>query len=351
MPAEATLQDLPSADEAGYRQIAQSSCIRIRQYEASTDFAAWDRLVDHSWNGTFLHKRRFLAYLGDRFTDASMVLFDKKNRLVGVFPAAVEPRSPDVVTSHPGSSYGGLVHDGSLRGQVMVDVIDSLALAYARRGVRALRYKAVPYIYHRVPATDDLYALFRQHATRYRCDLGSVIDFDNRPDLSHGKAQGLKKAQQMGVRVASGASYLELLWPVVEETLWRKHQIRPVHSLTEIQHLQALFPEAIECLVGVIEGKVEGGVVLFKTPPATHLQYSVASQRGADSALLDLVLETAIIQAKTQGARYFSFGVSTEHDGAYLNKGLHQFKSAFGAGGLVHEFYELPLHVFRGVPT
>jgi hypothetical protein len=43
------------------------------------------------------------------------------------------------------------------------------------------------------------------------------------------------------------------------------------------------------------------------------------------------------------GARYFDFGVSNEQGGQILNEGLYRFKMSFGAGGVVHEFYEVAL--------
>lgn len=38
----------------------------VRRY-GEQDAEAWDRLTAESWNGTFLHERRFLAYHGERF--------------------------------------------------------------------------------------------------------------------------------------------------------------------------------------------------------------------------------------------------------------------------------------------
>lgn len=79
--------------------------VHVRHF-TTDDFNEWDRLVDESWNGTFLHKRRFLAYHGERFTDVSLIIEDDKGQLIGVFPAAIDPADPNRVVSHPGSTYG-----------------------------------------------------------------------------------------------------------------------------------------------------------------------------------------------------------------------------------------------------
>jgi hypothetical protein len=36
-------------------------------------------------------------------------------------------------------------------------------------------------------------------------------------------------------------------------------------------------------------------------------------------------------------------GISTEQQGTVLNDGLYRFKSEFGGGGVVHEFFEIDL--------
>ena len=100
---------------------------------------------------TFLHTRAFLAYHGDRFEDASLTLADDGGRLVGVMPAAVDPRDRGRVTSHPGATFGGIVHDGSLAGHAMLEALTVVAEHYRDRGFEHLRYAAVPFIYHRQP--------------------------------------------------------------------------------------------------------------------------------------------------------------------------------------------------------
>ena len=84
------------------------------------DAAAWDDLVARSVNGTILHTRRFLAYHGSRFRDRSLVVTKSNGKLAGVLPAAEDPVDQSVVTSHPGLTYGGLVHDGTLYGGPLI---------------------------------------------------------------------------------------------------------------------------------------------------------------------------------------------------------------------------------------
>ena len=85
--------------------------------------AAWDDLVARAVNGTMLHTRRYLSYHGDRFRDRSLLITNSRGWPIGALPAAEDPADASVVTSHPGLTYGGLVHDGSLRGESMMRVL------------------------------------------------------------------------------------------------------------------------------------------------------------------------------------------------------------------------------------
>ncbi len=324
----------------------------MRGYEEK-DAEAWDKLVAESWNGTFLHTRRFLSSHGERFRDLSLAIEDGQGRMVGVFPAALDPAREDLVVSHPGLTYGGIVHSGRLKGPMMIEALRTITEAYRAIGLRSLRCKAVPYIYHRIPSADDLYALFRLEAVRYRCDLAGTIDLSFPQKLRKRRRYDLNKARRVGVQVAFGPGYLEPFWAVLEERLAARHGTRPAHTLEEIIHLQSMFPEQIECVVGTLEDKVVAGVVLFRTPRAVHVQYSANTATHDARVAQTLVVEYAIEKSRAWGARYFDYGTSNECEGKVLNEGLHDFKTSFGAGGVVYEFYELELnreYAERGLP-
>lgn len=305
--------------------------------------AAQDELIAKAWTGTFLHTRRYLAHQGSRFRDVSLAICDDDGGLIALFPAAVDPGDETRVVSHPGLTYGGILHDGRLRGETMLEALIAISRSYAEQGFRVLRYKTVPYIYHTVPAGDDLYALFRLSARRYRCDLLSTIDLSDRPAPSGRRRRGLKNASKAGVQVREGAEFIPALWTVLEENLARKHGVRPVHTAAEMAQLQGLFPERIRIVAGLVGDEVHAGVVLFATPRVVHAQYIASSTLGYQVAALDAVFDQCIAGAAESGARYFDFGSSTDEEGWSLNTGLFQFKSEFGAGAVAHEFYELDL--------
>lgn len=300
---------------------------------------SWDGFCLAAENSTFLQTRRFLSYHGDRFDDHSL-LIRKSGKIVGLFPAAADPKNGSTVVSHPGITYGSIVHHGKLVGSRMIEALEKVCEHYASIGFRRLQYKAVPYIYSRRPAQDDIYALFRLGAGRVRCELSACIDLAERRPISQRRRRGLRKASQI-VALSRQQELLPELWMVVEENLASKHGARPVHSFEEINGLMQSFPENVLIRSALIDGKVEAGVVIFRTEKVWHAQYIAASAVAYDASALDAVFESAIIEASEVPVRYFDFGTSNDEAGWVLNDGLYRFKTEFGAGGVCHEYYEL----------
>lgn len=315
--------------------------ISVRPFDVA-DADAWDIFCSESLQATLLHTRRFLSYHCGRFVDRSLVL-EEEGKWLGLFPAALDPNDPACIVSHPGATYGGVIHQGRLQGAQMIAALEAVGRHYAAQGCGKLLYKAVPNFYHRVPAQDDLYALFRLGAERIRCDISTTIDLHNRQQVSQRRKRSLKKALKAGVEINEGSRCLVALWDVLAANLAAKHGVKPVHSLAEIELLAERFPSNIRCVCGVLEGSVVAGTLLFITPTAFHAQYIASSETGYDVAALDAVFDHCIEAARHEEKRWFDFGISTESAGWVLNEGLFSFKSEFGGGGMVHEFFKLDL--------
>jgi hypothetical protein len=314
----------------------------VLAYDPSQD-RCWDELVARSCNGTFLHSRRFLSYHKDRFADRSVLLLDSHRRVVGVFPAAQDPQSPATIVSHPGLTYGGLVHDDSIRGQTTIGALGSVADHYRRLGYRLLRYKAVPGIYHSRPAEDDRYALFALGARHYRSDLSATIDLSDRGRVSERRKRSLARADSAGVSTADDWASIDRFWQSLELNLGQRHGVAPVHSLAEIRLLHDRFPAHIALLTARIGADLIGGTVLFATRQVLHMQYLATTPDGREVNASDAVLERAIRLGRDRGCRFFDFGICTTNQGRELDQGLYQFKVSFGAGGVSYDHYELDL--------
>jgi len=316
--------------------------MRVRSFAAAWA-DDWDDLVRRSCNGTFLHTRRFLSYHRDRFADQSLLLYDRRGRLIGVLPAAVSPADQETIVSHPGLTYGGLVHDGSLRGAAMVSALAEAAGHYRDLGYRRLRYKAVPGIYHAEPAEDDLYALFRLGARRERSDLSATVSLSRRGRVSQQRIRSRKAAAAAAVSTSDSWDDVKEFWGILEANLAQRHAASPVHSAGDIQLLHDLFPDDIILITARADRELAGGTVLFAAGPVLHMQYTATTSLGRAACVTDLVMERGIELARTGGYRYFDFGISTHSAGLVLDDDLYRFKVSFGAGGVTYDHYEIEL--------
>ena len=313
----------------------------LRPY-APSDAASWDAFVARSKNGTFLIQRGFMDYHADRFTDASVLATDTSGRLLALFPAS---RNGTRITSHAGLSYGGMICDETMLSPLAIDIFAAWFAHALGQGAEEILYKAVPPIYHRMPADEDRYALFYHGATLYRRDMTQTVDLTAQGPVQERRRRGLKKAQKSGLLVRESTE-IEAFWHVLAENLASRHQLRPVHTPEELLLLQGRFPEAIR-LFAVHDGeRLCAGTLLFCCGSTIHAQYIAATDEARGRGALDLLFGTLLDQFRDQ-ARFFDFGNSNEDEGRYLNRGLTEFKEGFGARGIVQDFFRIDLREWQ----
>ncbi|MGH3069653.1 MAG: GNAT family N-acetyltransferase [Streptosporangiaceae bacterium] len=304
---------------------------------------AWDDLVTRSANGTILHTRSYLSYHGDRFQDRSLLITNSRGWPIGALPAAVDPADTTTVTSHPGLTYGGLVHDGSLTGASMMRVLGDVVAHYRSLGFSQLHYKSLPHIYQARPAADDVHALYRLGASRSSSDLAAVINLSSRGRVQASRRQRRRRAEAAGVQISCGWDDAATYWQVLEANLGRRHGATPTHSLAEIEYLHGRFPKEIILITAKLGGDLVGGNLFTVEGPVLQVRYTATTQQGREVNATDLVVERGIALGSELGCRYFSFGTSTLDAGRELNAPQYDFKISFGAGGVTHDGYQLSL--------
>lgn len=305
---------------------------------------AWDSFVQSADDGHFLQSRRFLSYHGSRFSDVSAVIAAdaRGSRILGVFPAAVSPLDSSVAISHPGSTFGGLVHDNRLEGGAMVQALERLQEAYRDWGFKQLQVKLSPDFYPRHSTAEFEYALWRVGAQLDVSALSSTIMLTEARIVGKNLDRE-RRAAAKAVRVKRTSTPSPEFWDLLTHTLGERHSALPTHSWTEIARLCELFPADICTYEAQGTDRVVAGAVVFMHPIAWHTQYLAVSAEGRQLFALYAVIERAIADASAAGARVFDFGISTSRDGRVLNAGLHQFKQKFGAGSSLYRQYVLTL--------
>ena len=295
----------------------------------------WNQFVAESKNGVFLFDRRYMDYHSDRFCDHSL-MFYSDGRLLAVLPAH---QSGDTLCSHNGLTYGGLVMSPRLTVVQTMHLFREMNEYLRSQGIRHVSYKAIPWIYHRLSAEEDLYALYHEcHARIVARDFATNIYLSAGLRWERVRRRGIVRARNAGV-VVERSNHYEAFWQVLADNLMNKYGVKPVHSLQEIELLHGRFPQNIQLYQAVREGKVLGGVVLYISSQVVHAQYSSASPEGKKLGVIDLLYDQ--IFKDYRDYPYFDFGRSTEHpDGSGLNENLVFQKEGYGGRGLCYDIYE-----------
>jgi hypothetical protein len=309
--------------------------LRVEPY-APQHKQLWDEMIAQSRNGVFLFFRDYMEYHSDRFQDASLLFFEG-NSLRAVLPAN---RKDDLVISHGGLTFGGVISRLSLGASAMLELFDVLRNWLRSQSVETLLYKPVPHIYHRIPAEEDLYALFRCGARLVRRDLSATLDMTCRPSLQHGRQSQLKRGQKTFI-VRESRDYA-IFMDLVGAGLSNKYNVAPTHRAQEIELLAGRFPEHIRLFAAYRGEQLCAGVLIYENTTVAHTQYIAAADDAKREGALECIFDE-LLERRYATIRYFDWGISTEQAGQYLNIGLVQNKESYGARGVAYDSYQLDL--------
>ena len=298
---------------------------------------AWNDFVGRSKNGTFLLDRNYMDYHADRFTDHSLMVY-RRDKLYALLPGNIVG---DTFYSHQGLTYGGLIMSDRTAAADVVQLFRLLNDRFRREGVRKVIYKPTPWIYHRQPSEEDLYAVVEVCGATVSRGLSSTISREHQNKWYRIRECGARHAKQLGLTVEETEDY-KPFWQVLSNNLRERYGLNPVHTVEEIEMLHQRMPDHIRLMV-VREGdETIGGTVLYVSDRVVHSQYIAASPKGKQVHALDLLFDVVIRKALATHP-YFDFGISTEKRGTYLNEHLIYQKEGFGGRGVCYDWYEWTL--------
>lgn len=311
----------------------------IRRY-GDADKAEWNNFVASSRQGTFLFCRDYMDYHRDRFVDHSL-MFYLNDKLFALLPANVDSEERTLY-SHQGLTYGGLLTDSRATASLVADLFAQLNAYLRQQGIKMVVYKPMPWIYQRQPSEEDLYALTNVcHARLAVRNISSAVLTRDPVKWRRDRRYKANRAAAMGIVVEKDAAALSQFWPILEANLALCHDTKPVHSLGEMQRLQAQFPDNIKLYVARHDGDVVAGTLVYASQQVAHTQYISASPEGKDLHALDLVFRQVFDDYRDTPC--IDFGISNEDRGRFLNRGLIFQKEGFGGRGVCYDWYEYDL--------
>lgn len=299
----------------------------------------WNDFVASSKNGTFLLDRNYMEYHADRFSDHSLLIL-KNGKTYALLPANADGQT---LYSHQGLTYGGLITGSDASADGVRTLFSELNSLLRNEGFTKVVYKPTPWIYHRLPSEEDLYALINVcHASISVRNISSTIRLNRKLKWRRDRHYGANKATTNGLTIVQDDNAYDGFWQILTDNLMSTYGAKPVHTLHEIKLLHSRFPENIKLYTAWNGDRMVGGTLLYITSQTIHAQYISASQEGKKLHAVDLLFRH-ILGSQCDGYEYFDFGTSNEDGGRYLNTSLIYEKEGFGGRGVCYDTYEWEL--------
>jgi len=295
----------------------------------------WDSCVAQAKNGSFLFMRDYMDYHRERFDDHSL-LFVRKNRTIACLPAH---RVDDVLNSHRGLTFGGLVMCEGIRLSEVRAIFGALLAHMKSNDLRTLYYRYMPHPYHRLPAEEDIFVLSGLGARVTEPKATCVVPAGTPALYSPQIRRTIKRFSHADLTLRRSFEFAGFM-ALCEVHLWDRRGARPVHSGEELTRLAARFPDNIELYVVERGSDIEGGTVIYRNGACARSQYVAQSQFGKKARIIPAIYDHILGNVLPSGTM-FDFGHSADPATGLLDETLHSYKEGFGARTIQLSSYEL----------
>ena len=133
-----------------------------------------------------------------------LLLFFKNGQLVGLMPGNA---NNGALNSHEGLTFGGIISDNDMKISMMVEIFEKLINYCKDEHFTHLMYKTIPYIYHQVPAEEDLYCLFRHKARLIGRCINSSVQMPLNIKYTKERIRTIKKAKNNNIIVKQSSDF------------------------------------------------------------------------------------------------------------------------------------------------
>lgn len=280
-----------------------------------------------------------MEYHQDRFQDFSLLVFDENQQLIAVLPAN---KVEETLFSHQGLTYGGILLLEKTKLSEVIFILKSIFEYLNALGFKKLIFKEIPTIYNQIPSGELKYLMFLMQGNLTRRDVLSVVDLKSSFTFSRDRKNGVKRGIKHNLVVKEESNFDSFWNEILIPNLAQKHQVKPVHSLEEIQYLHNKFPKNIRQFNVYQNDTIVAGTTIFETDLVAHSQYISGNSDKNELGSLDF-LHDYLISNVFKNKNYFDFGISNENQGRNINEGLLYWKESFGARSITQDFYEVEI--------
>ena len=307
-------------------------------------FDEWEKFISHSNNGTIFQKQTFLQYhINRKFIDGSLII-KNKDVIVAALPAAIKD---NVLYSHPGSSYGGIVLSHNVDFQMIDEIVKVIDEYCMTQKYKALFLINSPSIYQNFSDQSLDYLLQWNGFQQTELYISHAVDMSTTSNvlslLTKRKRRYINNNKELKSLAFEEKDCLEEFYNILV-TSKKKYNSQPTHSLDELIKLKDMFPQQIKLLVTKNDNKIIGGSLLFFTNDNVALVfYNTILEQYRESQISMLQLYKCMEIAKKHNFQWIDFGVShtPEQENPLAPKfSLIHFKEQFNAKGVLRIAYQ-----------
>jgi hypothetical protein len=303
----------------------------------------WDKFINSSNNGTLFHYREFLNYHENvEFEDHSL-LFYNGNKLVAVLPAVIKD---NIFSSHPGISFGGVIHKEHLSFANAQSIINAL-IEYAKQiSCKQVQLTLPPACYNKINSDYIEFCLLQLDFQYKHIELSNILKLDADFNMVYEKykpsaRQAVRKAEKSNV-VINESTNLNDFYTLLSNNLSLRHNVSPTHTLSELKKLITLFPNQINLFTANLDDEVIAGVINFICNQNTILAFYISHNNNFQHMRpLNMLFTQMFKWAIDNKYKYYDFGLFTVLGEPNLS--LARFKESFGTDGLFRKTMILEL--------
>lgn len=325
-----------------------SGNVTIKKFDMS-DEQRWDNFVlTQAYNGTILQTRKFLNYHKEgKFIDNSLLVYKGENRLIAVIPACIVCEDGlKIFSSHSGTTFGGIIIDKDAYSISSVkSILESFEEYIRDNSFDQVILKQASDVFSKIN-NDLLYYFMFNFGYNHYDELSFCIDFKSMQTDVLGNMKS-KTRNEYRFAVKSGLTFKKLdsecqirdFYDILCKSLM-KYDTKPVHTYDELIALKDVnLVNKVEFFGVFKDETMIAGSMVFLFDNVFHTQYLAADSDYLQLKPMNFLDGNLIEEAYNRKFEYFSFGISTEDHGKYLNESLAKFKEGFGTGYFINKTF------------
>jgi hypothetical protein len=310
----------------------------IKKY-SQDDYSIWNDFVVQSKNATFLFHRDFMEYHKDRFEDFSLLIFEEE-KLRAILPAN---KKGNLVYSHQGLTYGGLVYLSRLKAAKIELILDEILFFLKESNINTFYYRPIPDFYFSDGNKEMDFFLVKRGAVLERKEMNLAVNLTVPLKISKSKMKHFRRIENLDLDIIEDENFDSFWKEILEPRLEEKFNVKPVHSKEEIEILRSKFPKNIRQYSAYRNDEIIAGITIFETKNVVKSQYGATSKKGEEFRALDFLFINLIHKYKRKGKQFFDMGIVGEENDSGYNHGLLTQKEELGCTVYNQDFYKIEI--------